>query len=192
MQRLATENLLLACQMLTATHDESTAWSSLGSALLVLFKQTRLAASVVDVLFVTIDLIGIATLHILTLSLFNLQVFEQSNRTTIITQIGMPKITFNGLTSPCGWWPTVTTLLPYLSRADLNNIIGVQEGTLYDILSDNNGTGSVAVGAQAFNAMCGSVPNMNITVDGMTPTDQTNYNVSIQYDHLSFSFAVDM
>ena len=91
-QRLALCGILLRRQTLTATHDESTAWIGLGSALLVLWKQTRIAASVVGTSLITIYLVGISVLHISTPSLFNLQVFDQPNGTKISTRIGMPKI----------------------------------------------------------------------------------------------------
>ena len=74
-QKLATQGMLLKPQTLTATHDESVAWSGLGSALLVLLKQTRIPASVLGTLLIAIYLIGISVLHISTPSLFNLQVF---------------------------------------------------------------------------------------------------------------------
>ena len=91
-QKLAMQGIFLKYQTLTATHDESTAWIGLGSALLVLWKQTRIAASVIGALWVTIYLIGISVLHISTPSLFNIQVFEQPNASTILTQKLMPKI----------------------------------------------------------------------------------------------------
>jgi hypothetical protein len=91
-QKLATQGMLLKPQTLTATHDESVAWSGLGSALLVLLKQTRIPASVVGTLLIAIYLIGISVLHISTPSLFNLQVFEQPNGTNVSTTIGMPVI----------------------------------------------------------------------------------------------------
>jgi hypothetical protein len=91
-QQLAIRGIVLKCQTLTATHDESAAWAGLGSALLVLWRQTRIAASVVGTLSVTIYLTGISVLHISTPSLFNLQVFDKPNGSNISTQIGMPGI----------------------------------------------------------------------------------------------------
>lgn len=94
-QQLAMHGILIKYQMLTATHDEATAWAGLGSALLVLWRQTHIAASVVGTLTVAIYLLGITILHISTPSLFNLQAFEQPNGTTISTKIGMPNISFD-------------------------------------------------------------------------------------------------
>jgi hypothetical protein len=90
-QKVAIHGILLRYQTLTATHDESTAWIGIGSVLLILWKQTRIVASVVGPSLVAIDLVAISVLHISTPSIFNLQVFEQHNG-TISTRIGMPKI----------------------------------------------------------------------------------------------------
>lgn len=91
-QRLAMKGILHKYQTLTATHDQFAAWTGLGSALSVLWSQTRIAASVIGTLSITIYLVGISVLHISTPSLFNLQVFNNPNGTTIPTQIGMPQI----------------------------------------------------------------------------------------------------
>lgn len=63
-------------------------------------------------------------------------------------------------TTPGEFWPYITRYLPYLETSDL---IGVEGSTVYDILSDNNGTGAVAVGAATFNVTCGSLPNTTTT-----------------------------
>jgi hypothetical protein len=69
-------------------------------------------------------------------------------------------------------------MMPYLIRADLNNTIGVQDGTLYDILDDNNGTGNVAVGATSFNVTCGSLPSVTVTGDSSDAFWVVNTTVS--------------
>ena len=65
-------------------------------------------------------------------------------------------------------WSGVAFQLSYLGQADPSNTIGVQNGTLYDILDDNNGTGHVAVGASSFNVTCGSIPNITVTGENST------------------------
>jgi hypothetical protein len=186
---LALRDILLQRQALTATHDQSTAWTGLGSALLVVWRQFRIPASVFGTLLISIYLIGISILHISTPSLFHLQIFDQPNATTISTKIGMPVINFdakyNSLRCPSdlqlttfltsdplygsSYWSDIGSLLPYLGRADSNNTIGVQNATLYDILDDNNGTGTVAVGAKSFSVTCGLIPNSTVTG---TPSNQ--------------------
>ncbi|KIM72760.1 hypothetical protein PILCRDRAFT_15822 [Piloderma croceum F 1598] len=177
-QRLALYGILLRRQTLTATHDESTAWVGLGSALLVLWKQTHIAASVVGTSLITIYLVGISVLHISTPSLFTLQVFDQPNSTMISTRIGMPKIYQPNSTSdqnPALTWEVITPSLSYLGYVDPSNTIGVQNGTLFDVLGDNNGTGTVAVGATSFNVSCGFVSNATVVGDtGTTWTAKFN------------------
>jgi len=162
-QQLAHRDILLQRQTLTASHDQSTAWMGLGSALLVVWRQFRIPASVFGTLLVSVYLIGIAILHISTPSLFNLQIFDKPNTTVISTQIGMPIITAvdpNSEELSISPWMNIGTLLPYLARANSNSTIGVQNATLYDILDDNDGTGAVAVGAKSFNVTCGLVTNV--------------------------------
>ena len=120
-QQLATQGSLFKYQTLTATHDDSTAWTGLGSALLVLRQQKNIAASVVGTLLVTIYLIGISILHISTPSLFNLQVFEQPNKSNISTRIGMPVFPPHSITD----WSLTSPQLLSLAQADSSNTIGV-------------------------------------------------------------------
>ena len=70
--------------------------------------------------------------------------------------------------------------MPFLARGDLDNIIGVQNGTLYDILDVNNSTGNVAVGATSFNVTCGSLPNITVTgVPGDSSDPSWNFNMTV-------------
>jgi hypothetical protein len=67
------------------------------------------------------------------------------------------------------FWGYVAPLMPtYITSSA--NIVGFQNGVLYDILDDNNGVGDVAVGAASFNITCGFLPNVNVTGD---PSNQT-------------------
>jgi hypothetical protein len=88
-------------------------------------------------------------------------------------------------------WAGVTFMLPYLGHANLNNTIGVQNGTLYDILNDNNGTGNVTVGAKSFNVTCGSLPN--VTVNGLSSNANQSYMwyVDAKYDSSLFAFTLN-
>jgi hypothetical protein len=60
--------------------------------------------------------------------------------------------------------------LSYLAYVDPSNTIGVQNGTLFDVLGANNGTGTVAVGATSFNVSCGLVSNTTVLGNGTTWT----------------------
>lgn len=87
---------------------------------------------------------------------------------------------------PFWFWMGSTATLPYLSHADTGNMIGVLNNTLYDIVSVNNGTGNVLVGAQSINVTCGSVQNP--TAIGTPSNQPTMWNVSGYYANSDFSF----
>jgi hypothetical protein len=67
-------------------------------------------------------------------------------------------------------WDIITSSLSYLAYVDPSNTIGVQNGTLFDVLGVNNGTGTVAVGATSFNVSCGLVSNTTVLGNGTTWT----------------------
>ena len=76
---------------------------------------------------------------------------------------------------------------PYLARADPSNTIWVQNGTLFDVLDGNNGTGTVAVNAASFNVSCGYIPNTTVLGGGantatwtVTPTVNGVQNIGFQ------------
>jgi hypothetical protein len=206
MQQLTTRGILLKRQMLTAAHDESTAWTGLGSALLVLWRQTRIAASVLGTLLITVYLIGIAVLHVSTPSLFGLQVFERPDGTNISTTIGMPVITGDipvyGTPSLPFLYLTISfpSIEPFATSfwsgfasylsADIGSMIGIQNGTLYDVLDDNNGTGNVAVGANSFNVTCGYIPNT--TVAGTRSKSRTTWQAIMNYNGIESNVSLGL
>jgi hypothetical protein len=67
-------------------------------------------------------------------------------------------------------WDVITPSLWYLGYVDPSNTIGVQNGTLFDVLGANNGTGTVAVGATSYNVSCGLVSNTTVLKNGTTWT----------------------
>jgi hypothetical protein len=91
-QQLSVQGIFLKRQTITATHDEMTAWSGLGTALTVLWRQTQFTASVIGTLLIVIYFIGMSILHVSTPSLFNFQPFPRPNRTKVLTQKAMPQI----------------------------------------------------------------------------------------------------
>lgn len=92
-QHFAVQLIFLERWTLTAIHDVMNAWSGLGAALITLWRQQRVAASVVATLEVTIYLACISILHITTLALFSMETFNNVGSVTTSTIIGMPSIT---------------------------------------------------------------------------------------------------
>jgi len=85
--------------------------------------------------------------------------------------------------NPALIWEDITASLPYLAYVDPSNTIGVQNGTLFDVLGANNGTGTVAVGARSFNVSCGLVSNITVLGNGtmLTATVYVDGNTRIRF-----------
>ena len=78
-------------------------------------------------------------------------------------------------------WADIASYLPYIGHASLNNTIGVQNGTIYDVVDNNNGTAPVAVSAVSFKVSCGSIPN--VTVAGIPPNQTTSWSITANNDN---------
>ncbi|KAK0204400.1 hypothetical protein DFS33DRAFT_1423374 [Desarmillaria ectypa] len=179
-QQLATRRNVRARQTLTATHDNISAWTGLGAALLALWRQTFIAASVIGALCVAAYFVFAAVLHITTPAIFSLQPFNTTRHATISTTLGTPNISVKnpGSSNPSSFFLDSTPVIPYLSNSDRISKIGLENGTLYDVLSDNPGQGDVHVNAVAFNVSCGYVDGASVT-----PINNTgNWTVDTVYD----------
>ncbi|KAK0470279.1 uncharacterized protein EV420DRAFT_103005 [Desarmillaria tabescens] len=179
-QQLATRRNLQTRQTLTATHDNISAWTGLGAALLAIWRQTSIAASVVGALCVAAYFVFAAVLHITTPAIFSLQPFNTTRYTAISTTLGAPNISVKNLGSsnPSSFFLDSTPVIPYLSNSDRISKIGLENGTLYDVLSDNPGQGDVHVNAVTFNVSCGYVDGASVA-----PINSTgNWTVGTVYD----------
>ncbi|KAK0472100.1 hypothetical protein IW261DRAFT_1597081 [Armillaria novae-zelandiae] len=179
-QQLATRRNLHARQTLTATHDNMYAWTGLGAALLSLWRQTTIAASISGALLVAAYFVFAAVLHITTPAIFSVQPFNSSRQATISTTLGPPNISINNLGSsnPSSFWLDSTPVIPYLSHSDRISKIGLENGTLYDVLDNNNGEGDVFVSALTFNVTCGYVDGASV----MPINNTGNWTVGTVYD----------
>ncbi|KAJ7916653.1 hypothetical protein B0H13DRAFT_1870988 [Mycena leptocephala] len=164
-------------QMLTATHDNAVAWTSLGSAVLRLWQQRAIPVSTLGVLSALIYLASILVLH----TAFPALAAPESlivNRSIPVSTQSLPAFNFSGYnlddendqrnimrlnpdrSSAKQYAGGSLSFLPFLSP---NNTLGLHEATLYDVLESNLGTGSVSVNATGFNISCGYIPDMNVT-----------------------------
>ncbi|KAF8142807.1 hypothetical protein K438DRAFT_1946148 [Mycena galopus ATCC 62051] len=158
-------------QMLTATHDNAVAWTSLGSAVLRLWQQRAIPVSILGVLSALIYLASILVLH----TAFPALAAPESlivNRSIPVSTQSLPAFNFSGynladendqrniMSSAKQYAGGSLSFLPFLNR---NNTLGLHEATLYDVLESNLGTGSVSVNATGFNISCGYIPDMNVT-----------------------------
>jgi hypothetical protein len=84
-------------QSLTATHDNAAAWAGIGAALLHLWYQKAVRASIGRTLATALYLMTIAGLHITISSLFSLVTFN-SSRSFLAATRGLPA--FNSTVAP--------------------------------------------------------------------------------------------
>ncbi|KAK0193368.1 hypothetical protein F5146DRAFT_1134045 [Armillaria mellea] len=87
-------------------------------------------------------------------------------------------MSISGSSNPSSFWLDSTPVIPYLSHSDRISKIGLENGTLYDVLEKNNGEGDVFVNALTFNVTCGYVDGASVT-----PVNNTgNWTVDTVYD----------
>ncbi|KAK0502541.1 hypothetical protein EDD18DRAFT_1458709 [Armillaria luteobubalina] len=143
------------------------AWTGLGAALMALWRQTTIVATVIGVFLVSAYFVCVGVLSITAPALFSLQPFNMSCHSVISTTLGPPNISINNLESsyPSSFWLDSTP-------------IGLENGTLYDVLSNNNGEGDVYVNALTFNVSCGFVDGVSI----MPIPNTGNWSVDTIYD----------
>ncbi|KAJ6488807.1 hypothetical protein C8R45DRAFT_1142987 [Mycena sanguinolenta] len=146
-QTLATRSSLQKDQMLTVTHDTAAAWAGIGSAISLLWNQTRIPspASAMVLLSVIAYLAAILGLHITSSSLFSLVTFN-STRTYRMPTKGLPAFKGN--------YSDPSSHMLEILNTDAN--LGLHEGTLYDLLDiPSSISGNATVQATGFNMTCG-------------------------------------
>ncbi|KZT05042.1 uncharacterized protein LAESUDRAFT_813682 [Laetiporus sulphureus 93-53] len=161
-QRLSINSLVDRPKTLTAVHDISNAWTGLGSALFSLGRQFSIPAAVFGTLGVTVYLASLSVLHISTPSLFTMDTYNQTGALSVGLTAGMPNITnatMLGYDRGGALWAITSTMLPYLIFVNNQSTLGLANGTLYDILDPNIGTGNVTVNATTASVACHTVPN---------------------------------
>ncbi|KAF7336265.1 hypothetical protein MVEN_02174700 [Mycena venus] len=165
-QTLAMRHSLHKSQTLTATHDNSIAWSGIGSALLSLWKQIVVPASVLGTLSVFLYLLNIAVIHISSPAMLSLQSFN-SSRPTVLKTLAMPEYTRR--TSVLNETQTTKNMETFAMNAlpeifeDMNttNKLGILDGTLYEVLETSYVGEDASVAAIGFNITCGYLPQPN-------------------------------
>lgn len=95
-------------------------------------------------------------------------------------------MSISGSSNPSSFWLDSTPVIPYLSHSDRISKIGLENGTLYDVLEKNNGEGDVFVNALSFNVTCGYVDGASVK-----PINNTgNWTVDTIYDEHVQTIAV--
>ncbi|KAJ7144492.1 hypothetical protein C8R44DRAFT_973968 [Mycena epipterygia] len=169
-QTLAVRRDLKTDQTLTTTHDKAAAWAGIGSAVIYVWHQKAVPASLIGVLSVFFYLGNILVLHITTPALFSLQTFNSSRSVVIGTQ-GLPAWNLSAYNvssieadmldrSSEDIQAYVKGSLYYLPYVSSGPTIGLQEGTLYDVPDPSTGIGNISVNATGFDINCASLPDM--------------------------------
>ncbi|KAJ7796296.1 hypothetical protein B0H13DRAFT_1934641 [Mycena leptocephala] len=129
------------------THDNAAAWSGLGSAVLHIWHQRTVVASREGVLLAALYLGNIAILHITMPNVLLLQSVPAYRSVLVETQVF-----WGGGFFVEGSLGLVPLMLGNASRE------GLRDGTLYEVLGANAGTGNATVNATGFNITCHSLP----------------------------------
>ncbi|KAF8148748.1 hypothetical protein K438DRAFT_2027465 [Mycena galopus ATCC 62051] len=170
---LAFHRSLGQVQMITATHDNITAWDGIGSALVHIWHQKAVPASVFGVLSAFVYLAGVLLLHIISLALLSTQPLEVDYSAPVTTQ-SLPTFTFSGY-DPTSWNARIDVLhspllyaqgfLSFLPFLNSTAPLGLHGAILYDVLALNLGTGNVTVGATRFDMSCGYIVDPIVTAN---------------------------
>ncbi|KAF9239409.1 hypothetical protein BU15DRAFT_74566 [Melanogaster broomeanus] len=137
-QSLALTRDLSRPQLLTAIHDTSGAWNGIGAALLLLWRQTKLTASLGKVLAVATYLLNTMLLHITSSSILQFQTY---NTTTV--EITSSTHSWPNSTDYAVSWDTISDLVPSVSQLVGISMVGLANDTLYEVIGPNRGVGNV-------------------------------------------------
>ncbi|KAJ7479024.1 hypothetical protein FB451DRAFT_1450718 [Mycena latifolia] len=150
-QTLSLRRRLQMEQPLTAIHDSAAAWSELGSAVLRIWHQKALPASVIGVLSALLYLGNILVLHITTPALFSVETFN-SSRLVPVGTYGLPAYNWStyNLSNHDDLMSNRSNLSDYVLGSTLSfqstvwstERLGLSGGTLYDVLDINSGVGN--------------------------------------------------
>ncbi|KAF7334800.1 hypothetical protein MSAN_02366600 [Mycena sanguinolenta] len=157
----------IAILTLTAIHDVISAWAGLGSALISLWKQASVPASVFGTLNIVGYLCCISILHISIPAMISVEVFNTTLAIPAST-LGIPEYA-NGsaINSTRNYMNTFgTNVLPFRGLFDGPQMQGLLNGTLYEVLlNTTSAKGTAQVSATGFNISCGYVSAQISDVD---------------------------
>ncbi|KAF7376974.1 hypothetical protein MSAN_00115200 [Mycena sanguinolenta] len=177
-QTLSMRRSLQRDQTLTETHDNAAAWAGIGSALVHLWRQKTVPASISGVLSTFFYLSSVLILHITTPALFSLEAFTATRPVPVQTQ-GLPSYNW---TDPVAdiydhlpdFLPQPLALLPTVFE-NIFTTLGLHNGSMYDVLAVNEGTGNATVNGTGFNITCGYLPDIALA---LAENSTTLWNVS--------------
>ncbi|KAJ6485283.1 hypothetical protein DFH09DRAFT_1458006 [Mycena vulgaris] len=178
-QTISTRRSLQKDQTLTAAHDTAAAWAGVGSALLHMWCQKTVNASIIGVLSAFLYLGNILVLHISTPALFYLEAYNFTQLVPVPTR-GLPSYNFT-------WYNVSDEGQRYGNLIDFQQdyaagslyflpttfgnatSLGLKDGTLYDVPEPNSGIGNVTVSPTGFNITCGYPTDVDVDITYSEP-----------------------
>ncbi|KAG1777948.1 hypothetical protein EV702DRAFT_203484 [Suillus placidus] len=164
-QRLAISRTLVRRVKLTAIHDISGAWASLGSALSSVWQQTDIPASWWTTSAVAAYLASITVLHVTSSTLLQFQTFNTSMTTSVPTTLGWLDDSSYSSSTNLG---LITPSLPIVNHLTGLVSAGLSNTTLYDTLQTNAIAGNATVNATTVTSTCGLIPNVTYSANTST------------------------
>ncbi|KAF9218274.1 hypothetical protein BS17DRAFT_836668 [Gyrodon lividus] len=173
-QRLAVSAALARRRKLTIIHDMRGAWSGIGAAINGLWQQTKVSASPSTTLVILTYLSCISGLHIVSSSVIQFQVFNNTVTDTVQSRSTWPAPSVNISNLE---WLDISLLVPMLPTLSTLSANGLTGSTLYDIpLVDHHYTMAMVNGTTV-GADCSLLSNLS-AVTFVKSDDSLNVTVS--------------
>lgn len=167
-QRLAVSRAMVRKQSLTCVHDLSQAWTSIGSAIVGLWQQTKVTASFRTTLAITAYYVCILILHVSSTTVMQFEVFSSSKNNAVQSTLAWPPSFCNTTYN----WAELSPIVP-LDQLPSLSTKGLLNSTVYDTPSVDSTTVNATVNATTIDANCGLLSNLSSGsgfVSTVTPT----------------------
>ncbi|KAF7332689.1 hypothetical protein MKEN_00152100 [Mycena kentingensis (nom. inval.)] len=185
-QRIALQKLLDKRQALTATHDQTTAWTGLGAAFGILCRQISLPSSVTGALGIFLYLGSLAALHLTIPTMITVQTFNHPTTATIPTA-GAPIWEREALANNASlqFMQDVSGFFQWKDTLGGNGMVGWANHTLYDVLAESvpGALAPIPVSAVAFSVSCGYPLRTSVAAvaaNSSAAEDGFAWNVSVE------------
>ena len=162
MQRLALFKMVSERRRLTTVHDVSGAWTGIGAAIYILWRQRKVSSSTREIISVGAYLTLMLVLHIISSSIMQWQAFGGMLVGVVQTELALPDSAVN--ISQLKW----TEIFPIARSIGQDTGLsthGLSNTTLYDVLQNPSNVTftSASVNATTLTAQCGLVPNLTLS-----------------------------
>ncbi|KAF9228112.1 hypothetical protein BS17DRAFT_805709 [Gyrodon lividus] len=167
-QQLALRSNLLRRQTLTALHDKSVAWGGLGASILSLWRQGSVPTAIYGALCVVLYLLSISILHVSSSSLIDVETYDTNVPSVVRTSLGLPNMTAVRDGYDTQSWDNAGAVSSAIGQLPTMFNYGVINSTVYDIVMDTTGVGTVTVNATTFTVKCYSAEQYTTVYSNQT------------------------